>query len=134
MSKLIKMKNNFTTPEQSKKLLDLGLPADSADCVWYNPYYDGDRPELAEVYVWKGKYPQRIDKYTIPCWSVGRIEEIIKISTLKGIVPNLTYPTYSEAYIGEKETYVDVLIGVIEHYKELGIMKFDRLYLDENEK
>lgn len=39
---------------------------------------------------------------------------------------------YSEAYNSEKETYVDTLIGVIKYYKELGIMKFDRL--DENEK
>lgn len=28
-----KLQNNFTTPEQSKRLLELGVPADSADCV-----------------------------------------------------------------------------------------------------
>lgn len=75
------LQNNFTTPEQSKRLLELGVPADSADCVWYNPYYDGDRPELAEISVWKGKYPQRVDKYTLPCWSVGRLLEIFLICT-----------------------------------------------------
>lgn len=76
-----KLQNNFTTPEQSKRLLELGVPADSADCVWYNPYYDGDRPELAEISVWKGKYPQRVDEYTLPCWSVGRMIEIFIICT-----------------------------------------------------
>lgn len=134
MSKLIKMKNNFTNPEQSKKLLDIGIPVDSADCALVrNLYFPIGEYEIK---VLDGKYSRFIEMHDtweiLPCWSVGRIEEIIKISTLKGIVPNLTYPTYSEAYIGEKETYVDVLIGVIEHYKELGIMKFDRLY--ENEK
>ena len=27
-----KLQCNFTTPEQSKRLLELGVPADSADC------------------------------------------------------------------------------------------------------
>jgi hypothetical protein len=32
-----KLQNNFTTPEQSKRLLELGVPADSADlyCVLF---------------------------------------------------------------------------------------------------
>lgn len=76
---LKELQNNFTTPEQSKRLLELGVPADSADCIWYNPYYDGNDDELAEISVWKGKYPQRIDKYTLPCWSVGRLIEIFNI-------------------------------------------------------
>ena len=28
------LQNNFTTPEQSKRLLELDVPADSADCYW----------------------------------------------------------------------------------------------------
>ena len=28
------MDKNFTTIEQSKKLLELGIPANSADCYW----------------------------------------------------------------------------------------------------
>ena len=35
----MKLQNNFTTPEQSKRLLELGVPADSADCYIYT--YDG---------------------------------------------------------------------------------------------
>lgn len=77
------LQSNFTTLEQSKRLLELGVPAGSADCVWHNPYYDGERPELAEIYVWKGKYPQRVDKYTLPCWSVGRLMKICKICETK---------------------------------------------------
>lgn len=29
-----KLQNNFTTPEQSKRLLELDVPADSADCYF----------------------------------------------------------------------------------------------------
>lgn len=29
-----KLHNDFTTPEQSKRLLELGVPADSADMLW----------------------------------------------------------------------------------------------------
>lgn len=78
----MKLQNNFTTLEQSKQLLELGIPMNSADCIWYNPYYDGTDPELAEISVWKGKYPQRMDKYTYPCWSVGRLIEIIQLSAV----------------------------------------------------
>ncbi len=33
------LQNNFTSPEQSKRLLELGLPADSADCVLVRNLY-----------------------------------------------------------------------------------------------
>ena len=29
-----KLQNGFTTPEQSKRLLELGVPVDSADCYY----------------------------------------------------------------------------------------------------
>lgn len=29
-----KLQNNYTTPKQSKRLLELGVPADSADCYY----------------------------------------------------------------------------------------------------
>ena len=32
------LQNNFTTPEQSKKLLELGVPIDSADMFYNNAW------------------------------------------------------------------------------------------------
>ncbi|MBQ4393811.1 MAG: hypothetical protein II825_00730 [Paludibacteraceae bacterium] len=73
------MKNNFTTPEQSKRLLELGVPADSADC---------SIDEWGRVH----KIPQdngnllfsqlkRQTIYTIrPCWSVGQLIDILSNS------------------------------------------------------
>ena len=66
-----KLQNNFTTPEQSKQLLEIGLPADSADC-----FLSLD----SHVYVlsvdpFSVYYAQLVDPI-IPCWSVGRLIEI----------------------------------------------------------
>lgn len=105
------LENNFTTPEQSKRLLELGVPADSAD-MYYKQYFEavvcvgevGDVPQGKTFYMhepalrhinpegtWTWKDGERIDlsgkvdelrKTDIPCWSVGRLIEIcLKCST-----------------------------------------------------
>ncbi len=75
-----KLQNNFTTPEQSKRLLELGVPADSADCMNFGnadifqiPF---QRPfsEHLELHVQEG-----LRKMYTPCWSVGRLQEIFAI-------------------------------------------------------
>ena len=103
------LQNNFTTPEQSKKLLNLGVPADSAD-MYYEQYSEGvvyvgevgDVPQGKTFYIhepslrhinpegtWTWKDGERIDlsgkvdelrKTDIPCWSVGRLIEIYIIA------------------------------------------------------
>lgn len=76
-----KLQCNFTTIEQSKRLLELGVPAWTADCFYplnLSGNLSGDTPiiilfnlDVKEI-VW--------DKiYAIPCWSVGRLIEIISI-------------------------------------------------------
>ena len=103
------LQNNFTTPEQSKKLLELGVPADSAD-MYYKQYSDpvvyvgevGDVPQGKTFYIhepslrhinpegtWTWKDGERVDlsgkvdelrKTDIPCWSLGRLIEIYVIA------------------------------------------------------
>lgn len=106
------LQNNFTTSEQSKRLLKLGVPADSAD-MYYKQYSEavvwagevGGVPQGKTFYMhepalrhinpegtWTYKDGERIDlsrkvdelrKTDIPCWSVGRLIEIcLKCSTL----------------------------------------------------
>lgn len=74
------LQNNFTTHEQSKRLLELGIPADSADCV-FELKRNGTRfimsktPDIIPITMrlsWRGNN-------RIPCWSVGRLIEIITI-------------------------------------------------------
>lgn len=57
---------NFTTQEQSKRLLELGVPAWTADC-YYNEY---GKIEIKNTAL-DGLYPS--------CWSVGRLMEIYEI-------------------------------------------------------
>ena len=69
-----KLQNNFTTPEQSKRLLEIGVPADSADCCLRRILTDGGYCEtwIVDVFNFIG---QIYDDY-LPCWSVGRLIEI----------------------------------------------------------
>lgn len=63
-------KNNFTTPEQSKRLLELGVPADSADC-----YYS----QTCRTIVITDEQINKKEFYKVilPIWSVGRLIEIL---------------------------------------------------------
>ena len=58
------LQNNFTTPEQSKRLMELGVPKWTADC-YYEVFPEGIRVKPSEFFV-----PSN------PCWSVGRLIEI----------------------------------------------------------
>ena len=90
------LQNNFTTPEQSKRLLELGVSADSADCfyscyiktyshseyteiIWIRPRFitDDNNPN------WNARLMDGTQTY-LPCWTVGRLIEIcLKCSTLE---------------------------------------------------
>ena len=72
------LQNNFTTPEQSRRLLELGVPADSADCFWFDEkeiFFLQDKLYSDEA---KDRELVRAIDYT-PCWSVGRLIEIYEI-------------------------------------------------------
>ena len=77
------LQNNFTTPEQSKRLLELGVPADSADCFFYLYTNDSDNPhilykKLSETQADYDSPFSSIKAVLYPCWSVGRLIEIFK--------------------------------------------------------
>ena len=72
------LQNNFTTPEQSKRLLESGIPADSADCYLLRTRTKGDTFIVEvlhdELYSKKDKFTNILEY--LPCWSVGRLIEI----------------------------------------------------------
>lgn len=76
------LQNNFTDVGQSKRLLELGVPEDSADCCFI---LDG-RDEIIERLCVEFRL-QELEKenyifedfYNLPCWSVGRLIEIWEI-------------------------------------------------------
>ena len=71
------LQNNFTTPEQSNKLLELGVPDDSADCCLRRILTDGGYCETYRVDVFD--FIGQIHDDYLPCWSVGRLIEIYVI-------------------------------------------------------
>lgn len=78
-----KLQNNFTTQEQSKRLLELGVPADSADMGYqalngkcYSNDMCGWRVSPSVLFIAK---PDWSKHEWYPCWSVGRLIEIITI-------------------------------------------------------
>ena len=68
------LQNDFTTLEQSKQLLRLGVPVDSA-----NYYFEKCTGDICIIK--KGTFSTFCDKSEIPCWSAGRLIEIFEICT-----------------------------------------------------
>lgn len=66
------LQRNFTTPEQSKRL---GVPANSADCYYDQYQILNFRTELDYGYDFF-----ELNFRFIPCWSVGRLIEILEIT------------------------------------------------------
>lgn len=64
---------NYTTIEQSKKLLELGLKPDTADMYWMDWKRDTNSITIPNI---KGV----IDEKDLPCWSVGALFELLPIA------------------------------------------------------
>jgi len=86
---MIELKPLFTTQEQSKTLLELGVPRDTADFKYvpqrtFNSYFLADPADgLDDSKVFYPKEPTfngtGIKEYDIPCWSLGRLFQILSI-------------------------------------------------------
>ena len=117
-----KLQNNFTTPEQSKRLLELGVPADSADCIYpcYKQDGEGDKQIMYGYINIKqpaGSYP----KCFIPSWSAGRLVEIMLNS-------QIDTGRYTLGFMLDKDTFsIESLIEIIDE----DIEEFDFSKLDE---
>ena len=102
------LQNNFTTPRQSKRLMELGVPADSADCyytdrrmtIWH-------RSEFDKV-DWSAKVGD--DLFYLPCWSVGRLMEILSECYMTDM--QFRYFRFNHLQGG----MVDSLVQVFEHF------------------
>ena len=108
------LQNNYTTPEQSKRLLELGVPADSADCYMFTYGYEYKgmpRPFLVfpKTYEYIKNLNAAYGDKTIPCWSVGRLIEILMICNTYlapkefKIEPNSMNPTIIENIVNKIE-------------------------------
>ena len=86
-----KLQNNYTTIEQSKRLLELGMPEWTAD-LRYRICKANDSI-LGNPYLTKGKkYTGSHFNSSLPCWSVGRLIEIYHICVSRGFSFNVCFP------------------------------------------
>lgn len=111
------LQSNFTTPEQSKRLLELGVQADSADCCLRRILTDGGYCETWRVDVFD--FTGQVHDDYLPCWSVGRLIEIalicattiekpyINFSTSRGwsVTNNIDY--MMSIFVNYSSTYMD---------------------------
>lgn len=79
-----KLQNNFTTPEQSKRLLELGVPADSADCAYRLGINEFVKmliliPKDTTYTAFADSIFRVLEDRCLPCWSVGRLIEVMTI-------------------------------------------------------
>ena len=72
----IDMNTIYTSIEQSKKLLQLGMSPESAD-LCYHCYYVGDENGDHPYYKLGEREEKCREKDCIPCWSVGALKEVI---------------------------------------------------------
>lgn len=117
-----KLQNNFTTPEQSKLLLELGVPADSADC--YN-VIDSDVYNKDEIRVRQNEYEISSsffnNKHYNPVWSVGKLVEIHRICS------TLPDEEYLFPFWKDQEDNVEWAIRVLESGIRTSNMNFSKL-------
>ena len=125
---MIKLQNNFTTPEQSKQLLDLGFPIDSADC--YYDTYDIEYSNCLRPYFLDERTYTNYFKYLscigtnvhCPCWTVGRLIEIWDICV--NLMPDMDLDLNNKS---TSCTYIELIIGSFELAKDDGLIDFSKL-------
>ena len=80
------MRDNFTTPEQGKKLLAMGVPESTADLRWCISKWGSGEWHVTSKYphfVSGKNYINRTQyRSYIPCWSVGRLQELCMLSDI----------------------------------------------------
>ena len=122
------LQNNFTMPEQSKRLLELGLPAESADC-YYTQEKIEDNVYWFDLHI-KREYQPHTSLHAstiwgeiLPCWSVGRLIEIcLKCSTLEQRQVRFLCNSDRDEY-----SIIDFTIAVLESGITTNQMDFSKL-------
>lgn len=119
-----KLQNNYTTPEQSKRLLELGVPVDSADCC-----LNSDSVIMLNGKTFQENYNEDLDfarlhlieyPHYVPCWSVGRLIEILKVCII-----NKSELEEIFEYLKDCVDTVDTLLQIYKEWKDF--MDFSKL-------
>ena len=100
----MKLQKNFTTVEQSKRLLKLGVPANSADCCLRRVVEDSGDSEYWRIDIFS--FIGEVYDDFLPCWSIGRLMEIFDICKREDVRITFLMPS-------ETINYIDYLIDIL---------------------
>lgn len=112
----MKLQSNFTTPEQSKRLIELGVPAGSADMVQVQDEITTDEYILVLNNDNDNGLLFEQNTICVPIWSVGRLIEIYAIITGKNTV---------ELYVIDSP--IKEILYMIEALAQTGGLDFSKL-------
>lgn len=116
------LQNNFTTPEQSKRLLELGVPEDSADMKYpIIPCCNGSTVLATDIVVSR----KELGDGEIPCWSVGRLMEIFDMCNIREQSTCCKWCSYRELH--KEQTYIDYVLFVFTVNKMQDLLDFSKL-------
>ena len=124
-----KLQHCFTNRKQSKRLLELGVPADSADCFFYLNSNDSDNPhilykKLSEKQADYDSPFSSIKALLYPCWSVGRLMEIFDICYTE---EDADAKWENHNALHKDQTYLDYIMYVFEHNYMCGKLDFSKM-------
>lgn len=114
-----KLEKGFTSPDESKKLLDMGLPYDSADFYYHKAAMDkgltriyscGDETYSKQVEI---AFKYEIAPDMLPSWSVGRLIEIFELCYTDRLEEHVWYN-----HPGKGNTIVERVLWDFENKKD----------------
>jgi len=104
---------HYTTLEQSKKLVELGLNPDTADMKWYYWKDEIDAPKVPTLGFDKAvleSYKNTQAVY-LPCWSLGALMDLLPPSVQTGEGMQNQYEIDIRKYWGEEENLYQIAYG-----------------------
>ena len=114
-----KINKDYTTPEQSKRLLKLGVPANSANMYYYDMgngfIYTPDMIEGSEDFD---------DPRYLPCWTTGRLMYIINMCVPQVYSRMLIFINMNLHKIAD---FIEMCLTVYEVLVEKDMINFNRL-------
>lgn len=121
---------HYTSIEQSKKLLKLGLSPESADMYWdYDDHYTTTPKEKDYSIIAEPLNPScswdNVDPYLIPCWSLGALLDVFPSASLDSSDDHY----YRLQCMGRSTEWydgaIDVCVDMIEKLHKQNLLQFN---------
>ena len=125
----MELQQDYTTIEQSKRLLELGIPANSHNCFYVrsSKSLDGNYEYhcyMGQSIAIKNNLFSYRNGHVIPAWTSGRLMEIVDFCLYDGYKDN--DPGWlSHNRLKDGESYIEYIIDVIK--QNIMILQFSKL-------